>query len=308
MNSTDSRDKICPRFSIIIPTYNRCLGLDACLSAVAAQDIPAGEFEVLVVDDGGDVPVKDIVADHGKRINVRLLRQANLGPAAARNLGAAHADGEFLAFTDDDCQPATDWLKTLAQDLKENPEVVLGGRTVNSLDGNIYSTASQRLISYLYDYYNVDPCNAKFLASNNMIVRRSIFSSVGGFSQAYEQAAGEDRAFSDTCLKRGYRLLYDKSAIVFHQHPLSFFSFCKQHYYYGRAAYTFRLTRAAFAEEPIRVEPLRFYTRMFVFPYRDDGFTRSTLISLLLFVSQLANLAGFALAWTTHEGNQIYSP
>src|SRR5688572_17617375 len=103
-----------PIFSIIIPTRNRSGHLAACLKSLARLDYPCDRFEVIVVDDGSETPVDGVVAAIRERIDVSLATQAHAGPATARNRGAAGAKGEFLAFTDDDCAPASDWLQRLA--------------------------------------------------------------------------------------------------------------------------------------------------------------------------------------------------
>jgi len=69
---------------------------------------------VIVVDDGSEMPLEAVVAAFHDQLDVTLLTEPHAGPATARNTGAVRAKGEFLAFTDDDCTPASDWLQTLA--------------------------------------------------------------------------------------------------------------------------------------------------------------------------------------------------
>lgn len=116
-----------PRFSIVIPTYNRPEQLAVCLQACARLDYPRDCFEVIVVDDGGVEPLDGIVARFHGTLTLKLLQQENTGPAAARNRGASEASGEFLAFTDDDCSPASDWLKALGRHCVASPDCVVGG-------------------------------------------------------------------------------------------------------------------------------------------------------------------------------------
>src|SRR5690606_19121212 len=77
-----------PRFSIIIPTYNRPAPLHQCLAALRRQAYPPDAVEVIVVDDGSRKRLEPVVASFP---GVRLIRQVNAGPAAARNTGAAAA-------------------------------------------------------------------------------------------------------------------------------------------------------------------------------------------------------------------------
>ncbi|MER6010832.1 glycosyltransferase family 2 protein [Streptomyces bluensis] len=87
--------------SVIIPTYNRPERLAVALQSVQTQDFD-GELEVIVVNDQG-VPVDDVVEAAGRSLNVRLINQESQGGCgAARNSGLEVAEGEYVAFLDDD--------------------------------------------------------------------------------------------------------------------------------------------------------------------------------------------------------------
>jgi glycosyltransferase involved in cell wall biosynthesis len=98
-----------PQVSVVVPAYNAADTLSLCLSALARQDFPAEDYEVVVVDDGST----DATADVARRSGVRVFSQPNAGPAAARNHGAQEARGEFLLFTDADCAPVPGWVRAL---------------------------------------------------------------------------------------------------------------------------------------------------------------------------------------------------
>ena len=90
-----------PLVSVVIPTYDGAYYLGETIGSVLAQTYP--HLEVLVVDDGStDGTPNAAVAGHDADPRVRYLRQANAGTAAARNLGVAHARGEFIALLDHD--------------------------------------------------------------------------------------------------------------------------------------------------------------------------------------------------------------
>src|ERR1700676_2887219 len=137
-----------PSVTIVIPTFARPKQLKNCLNAIAALEYPASRFEVLVVDDGSDCGVQDIVRPFKGQCNIEYSAQPHLGPAAARNHGARIASGEILAFTDDDCRPDSLWLMAISGNIAMNKGALLGGKIVNSLNDNLYSRASQLLIDY----------------------------------------------------------------------------------------------------------------------------------------------------------------
>ena len=99
-----------PLISIIIPTFRRPTHLKVCLESFTRIDYPRNRFEVIVVDDGSPNPPKAVLADFSEQFDVSLLTTSHAGPAKARNRGAEIANGDILAFTDDDCEPAADWL------------------------------------------------------------------------------------------------------------------------------------------------------------------------------------------------------
>lgn len=283
-----------PSFSIIIPTRNRPKQLAACLQAIAELDYPSEHLEVIVVDDGSTMDLAAVLQPFLGNPRIKLIRQLRGGPAAARNTGAKIAGGEILAFTDDDCKPAKTWLKAFAQMFQTHPRVALGGQTLNALPENLYSTASQILTTYLYAYYNPDPSNATFFASNNLAVPRQDFNDFGGFNEFHNPRAAEDREFCDAWVQTGRRLTYAPEAIVNHAHELTFFHFLKQHFGYGRGAPLFHLNRARRGLARPRVEPLSFYSDLLAYPYtKAPAPDQRFWLMILLLITQIANLLGY---------------
>lgn len=282
-----------PRFSIVIPTYNRPAQLAICLEACAGLDYPHDRVEVIVVDDGGNSPLDEIVSRFHGVLTLKLLRQENAGPAAARNRGVAEASGEFLAFTDDDCSPAPNWLRALADQCLASPGCAVGGQTRNVLTHNLYSTASQLLISYLFSYYNAVPGAATFFPSSNLAFPLARFREVGGFDTTYPRAAGEDRELCDRWLHYGHRMVYAAEAVVYHAHDLGFLSYWFQHFHYGQGALCFHQVRARRGHRRIKVEPPMFYLNMLRYPFATAQGLKAPVLTLLLATAQVANATGF---------------
>jgi glycosyltransferase involved in cell wall biosynthesis len=289
-------------FSIIIPTYNRPERLTTCLESLTRLDYPWHRFEVIVVDDGSKTPLKDVVARFQDKLNLTLLRQSNAGPASARNAGAATARGKYLAFTDDDCTPASNWLQALETYFTTTPDCAIGGLTLNALPDNLYSTASQILIDYLYQYFNADPLRSRFFASNNFALPAKYFRQIGSFDTSFPLAAGEDRELCDRLLYYGYPMLYAKEAQIYHAHKLSLKTYWRQHFNYGRGAFHFHQLRFRRNSEQIKVEPISFYFNLLKYPFSHSSPQPRLLLAALLCLSQVANVAGFF--WERYQVRQ----
>jgi glycosyltransferase involved in cell wall biosynthesis len=280
-------------YSIIIPTRNRPDHLSACLAAIAQVRYSNQRFEVIVVDDGGAVALDHVLSGFQGSLQVFLLRQPHSGPGAARNLGAFHARGEYLAFTDDDCAPTPGWLSQLQAVLAKSPDVAIGGLTVNALETNLYSMASQMLIAYLCEYFNHNRYDAIFLTSSNLTFPAERFRQLGGFSAEFVAAGGEDREFCDRWRHAGFRLSYVTDVVVKHFHALTLYQFWRQHLNYGRGGYRFHQLRYRRGGGSVRIEPLRFYNGMLSLPFGRVSFPRALAIDVLMAISQIANATGF---------------
>ncbi len=282
-----------PFFSIIVPTYNRPAQLANCLQSLVYLDYPRERYEVIVVDDGSQTPTETVVSSFTNRLNITLIEQPHSGPAMARNEGVMHAKGEFLAFTDDDCTPAPDWLKTLAVRFIEAPDRMVGGRSLNMFVNNPYSTASDLLIRYLYAYYNTDPDRAYFLTTNNLALPIDGFRKIGGFDTLFLRAAAEDREFCERWLRHGFRMTYAPEVLIYHAHRLTLSSFCRQQFNYGRGAFRFHQLRARHLLHRFRIEAFPFYVNLLRHPLSEIQGKKKYLFFALMILSQGVNAAGF---------------
>jgi glycosyltransferase involved in cell wall biosynthesis len=283
-------------FSIIIPTYNRPQQLGACLESLSQLDYPRQDFEVIVVDDGSEIPPGNVCYAFRERFKIELIEQAHAGPAAARNAGSLRARGEFLVFTDDDCRARSDWLRQIAVHCRATPEHIIGGRTINLLQDNYFSRTSQLIVDAVYDYYNLGVNGPLFFASNNLVVPVASFHRVGGFNSEFTTA--EDRDLCDRWLAQGYRMTYAPEALVYHAHSLNLRTFYRQHLNYGRGAFRFHRARAQRGSGPFKPD-LKFYFHCFRAPFTNGQ--RHPAVLPLLVIWQIANTAGFVVEWMAQK-------
>jgi glycosyltransferase involved in cell wall biosynthesis len=289
----DSRDTGEIDFSIVIPAHNRPLQLGQCLDAITTLKYPLTRYEVIVVDDGSERDLDPVVVPFFKRLRITLLRQPNSGPAAARNAGAAAATGRYVVFTDDDCRPDSGWLKALADKLATQPGAAAGGKTVNGLPGNLFSTAGQALVDYLYRHWNQDANDAFFIASNNLALPRARLLEVGGFDTSFPLAAAEDRELCDRWRSHHGRLVYAPDALVHHFHALNLKSFIVQHFNYGRGAMIFRDIRRRRADRVAAVPPGSFYLPLIKFAFTRDRSPHGIVVAMLVGLSQIVMPLGY---------------
>lgn len=279
-----------PSISVVVPTFGRPQELRGCLEALAKLDYPRERYEVVVVDDGSDPPVDPWAGAGEAGLRMRWLRQANAGPAAARNAGARAASGEILAFTDDDCRPASDWLPAIAAALARDSGALCGGTTTNALEHSACSVASHAIVDVALEHLHARGDDLRFFPSNNLALRAEGFASIGGFDEAFRTA--EDRELCDRWLRAGRPLVRAPLAKVEHRHVLSPAGFWRQHFGYGRGAYRLHRARSRRGAPPY-VPDLAFYAKVFRRPVsaRRPGVAIGALVLLCMW--QFANVAGF---------------
>lgn len=282
-----------PEFSILIPSRDRPAQLRRCLAAIAQLEMPRGQFEVIVVDDGSRPPYREVLPEIHRAPGLSLLRREGGGPGQARNAAAEAARGRFVALTDDDCAPAPDWLIRLGATLRQQPDALAGGRTVNSLADNVYSEASQVLISYLYSYYHAGEKEMRFFTSSNFALSRELYIQTGGFHRRFKLAGGEDRDFCDRWISTGRPTVYVHDAVVHHAHGLTLARFLRQHYTYGRGAWHYHRARAERGCGGVRIEPLPFLTGMLRYPFQQAEVRRPLAVSTLIASSVAMNALGY---------------
>jgi glycosyltransferase involved in cell wall biosynthesis len=283
-------------FSVVVPTYRRPEALAQCLAALARQDHPRERFEIIVADDGSGAPPRDVVSRFTGALSITLVEAAHAGPGSARNTAARYARGAYLAFTDDDCVPAPAWLSSFARRLAKDPNAAIGGRVENALTGNALSSASQLLVSFLYEYYaRDDRAPMRFFTSNNLVMSTVRFRELGGFDAVSLRTAAEDRELCDRWVQSGGTLLYEPDALVLHSHDLDFGAFSRQHFAYGRGAVHFHGARERRTRSRVSLEPLAFYLRLFDYPRRRGLGWRAPMQAALLTFSQVAYLSGYLL-------------
>lgn len=198
-----------PLISVVVPTYRRPQLLKKCLTALCAQDLSPEAFEIVVADDGPSADTQALVEsfceEYAAVPAIRYLEVSGRhGPAAARNCGWRNARGNFIAFTDDDCQPAREWLWQGLLALKQGADAVWG---------KLVMPVPSRPTDYEKDASHL--ANAEFITAN-CFCRKSILEQVGGFDEAFRLAWREDSDLFFNLLKADARIVHAPAAVVVH--------------------------------------------------------------------------------------------
>ena len=285
-----------PLVSIVIPTYARPGRLRECLAALARQTMPADTFEIVVVDDGSPQPVVPPADTAPDGPTIRVIRQPNAGPSAARNRGVAEAFGELIALTDDDCLPTPDWLESLVIAHRQSPAALVGGITFNGLPDDVFAMTSQMIIDLVYEHFNTDEASAYFLTSNNILCSRAAYSELGGFDTSFARAGAEDRDFCDRWRASGRPLRLVPAARIEHRHAQNLKQFLGLHYRYGRGAYLYQ-TKRRLRGSGTMSHDMSFHrsllSRLPRHLQKHQGLFRKAQIATAILLWQAANASGF---------------
>jgi len=281
------------KFSIIVPTYGRPAAITSCVEAFTCLSYPNDRFEVIVVDDGSAQPVEALLGKFRGVVELRIVRQANAGPAAARNAGLNMARGEYVAFTDDDCIAEHDWLNAFDEVFKAHPQACIGGWVANGLHSNPYSVASQLLTDHVREFFAEKNSSLLFFTTNNIAFPTAALRRIGGFFERYRLVASEDRELCYRWSTSGGTLVWEPRAQVVHAHDLMLWEFIRQHFTYGRGAYHYYLAREDWNNSWPR-PPLQFYINLLRKPLQHSEPPAAALrLIALLGLSQMATAAGY---------------
>ena len=224
------------KIAVIIAAKGSCVQLDECLASLAGQTYK--NYDVILVDDGLSDEAK-IVA-HENAIWITVLENNEQGVSAARNLGAAFTDAEYIAFIDADCIADENWLSELILGLKSDDVAVsCGGTQQIPLSASVFEQRVAETfdkMGFLTDYIKKSNQEIVPVAHNpscNVIYDRKVFVDSGGFLVGLWP--GEDVELDYRLRKKGYTLLFNSKAVVSHYRSKNWLSFWKMMSRYGWA-------------------------------------------------------------------------
>jgi GT2 family glycosyltransferase len=215
-----------PLVSVIVLNWNGREYLAECFDSLLALDYPADQLELLMVDNGSqDDSVSFIRASYP---SVKIIRnETNLGFAGGNNIGAQAAQGEYVAFLNNDAVVYPDWLSKLIEAVRSDPEVVCVGSRIMNLNGDRVEFGGSRInfLGYGYqegydrtqvaDFTTTRP--VIFACGGAMLIRRAVFLEAGGFDEDYF-AYYEDVDLGWRLWVLGHKVLYAGTSVALHKH------------------------------------------------------------------------------------------
>jgi glycosyltransferase involved in cell wall biosynthesis len=221
--------------SVVIPARDEEKSIAELVAAVIAQESLGAEIEVIVVDDhSSDGTVEAARAAGARVVTLGDAGMAGVGPATARNRGAAASHGDPIVFLDADCTPSPGWLEGFLR-AHERGEVVVGGAL--DLPPGLPLTAR---CDYYCGWYLVHSGRDAGVVPHhpppNLSVRRDAFLGTSGFTEAQPFAyTNEERQWQAELRRRGHRIWFEPAAAAWHHNRPGFANLLRRNY---RWAYT----------------------------------------------------------------------
>ena len=200
--------------SVVISTFNRLPLLGELLDALGRQTLPPDRFEVIVVDDGSQVPAAPTIERRADPFKLTVITQKNAGAAAARHAGVLAAKGEVVVITDDDMLVNATFLAEHLKAHEAGYTLVLGqiAPAENLGDKPLFERFhAQQLASFVHRY-SQRPTEVRgvMVCTGNVSFRRAEYLAVGGFDPTLGRS--EDRELGIRLQKAGARLFFAEGA------------------------------------------------------------------------------------------------
>ncbi len=200
-----------PRVTVVFATRDRPQRLADLLGTLRSQTLSTDDFEVIAVDDGSGPENRRVLELALERADLPLRviwHQSSGGPAVARNAGWRAARAPIVAFTDDDCVAAKDWLEAGLHAAEQHPGVILQG-PVDPIPEEVH-----RLTYFHHTFTNHD-CGPWFETAN-IFYPRDVLERLGGFDETYRNPGGEDTDLAWRALGDGVSARAVTEARVWH--------------------------------------------------------------------------------------------
>ena len=228
-----------PKFSIIVPVYNRPQEVEELVESLANQSDK--DFELVIVEDGSTIPCEEVCRGKASKINLKYFHKSNEGRSIARNYGLERVDGDFFIFVDSDCILPSDYIHNLKKSLLENPTDCFGGpdsahesfsdvqKAINFSRTSFFTTGGIRGGKKSMEKFTPRTFNMGF--------SREVYEKVGGFREMFS----EDIDMSTRIKNAGFKTVLYPDVKVFHKRRVDFKKFWRQVHIFGMSRITLKM-------------------------------------------------------------------
>ncbi len=216
-----------PSITVVVCSYNGGPTIRDTLEGLEKLEYP--NYEVIVINDGSTDNTCSIASDYP----FRLINTENRGLSNARNRGWEEANGEIVAYIDDDAFPDPHWLYYLASTFMQSQHVGVGGPNLAPPGDGFYAHAVARAPGGPMHVLLSDDV-AEHIPGCNMAFRRAALAEIGGFDGRY-RTAGDDVDVCWRLQERGGTLGFNAAAMVWHHRRNSVSAYWRQQIGYGKA-------------------------------------------------------------------------
>jgi len=197
------------KVSVIIRAKNEERWIATCLGAIFEQSFK--DFEVILVDNKST----DRTVEKAGQYNVRILSIEDYRPGKALNLGIGAAKGEFLAFLSAHCIPKDkNWLSSLLRNFQDSSVAGVYGRQEPMAQT---SDLDKRDLLIVFGLDRKVQLKDNFFHNANSMIRRSVWEKLPFDADVTNI---EDRVWAKTAIEKGYKLIYEPDASVYHHHGI----------------------------------------------------------------------------------------
>lgn len=222
-----------PRFSVIIPVFNRPQEIRSLLESLLHQTVT--NFEVIIIEDGSTNTCAAVCEQFQDRLRLVYHSKPNSGPGPSRNVGFGLAKGEYFVVFDSDCQLPAHYFEAVTGALAIHRWDAWGGPD----RGHASFTPIQQAMAYtMSSIFTTGGIRGKRThagwfqpRSFNMGIHRRVFEKTGGFQ--FDRYA-EDIEFSIRIRDAGFKVGLIEEAFVYHQRRENFIQFWRQVVQFGR--------------------------------------------------------------------------
>lgn len=275
-----------PKFSVIIPVYNRPEEVEELLESLTKQTYK--NFEILIVEDGSTEKCEKIFLKYQDKLQLNYFFKENSGQGFSRNYGFERANGEYFIVFDSDCIIPEHYFEAVNHHLKKAKLDAFGGPDKAHPDFNDMQKAISYSMTSLFTTggirgrkKHIGPFHPR---SFNMGISKEVFKETGGY---IIPRMGEDIEFSIRIIKKGFKTGLIPDAFVYHKRRTSFKQFWKQLHFFGRA----RINIARFYPSELKLVHL--------FPSFFLIYLVLVMLSLIMSPGLFASGFLFIVAWAT---------